>query len=241
MDPILLVLLFSSGAALAGSLGVLPLLRRPRPPKAWMGWGNAVAGGAMLGAAYALSRSVDESLILAGGGVLGVLFTHWTHSVSRTETLDLNLLEEGDATYGYRIFLVSTLHSGTEGVAIGAAMAADLGFGAFMALAIAAHNVAESGVLVAVLRGQGLSLLQGTGLAVAANLTQVLLAVTLYAVAGAAPAILPWAAGFAMGGMVNLVLVELLPESYRQAGRTSIALIGALALATVLLVQGALA
>lgn len=205
-----------------------------------MGWANAVAGGTMLGAAYALSRSVEESLALAGGGVLGVLFTHWTHSVSRTATLDLNLLEETDASYGYRIFLVGTLHSSTEGVAIGAAMAADLRFGAFMVLAIAAHNVAEAGVLAAVFRGQGASIRQGAGLAVAANLTQVLLAVTVFAVVDAAAEMLPWAAGFAMGAMVNLVLVELLPESYRQAGRTSIALVGALALATVLLVQGAL-
>ncbi len=109
-----------------------------------------------------------------------------------------------------------------------------------MALVIGLHNVAEGTILVAVFRAQGVDLRHGTGLTIATNLSQILLAVVLFAVIRAAPAVHPWAAGFAMGGMVNLVLVELLPEYYHQAGRTSIALVGALALATVLLVQGIL-
>lgn len=125
-------------------------------------------------------------------------------------------------------------------MAIGAAFAIDLRFGAFLALAIAAHNVAEATILVSVLRAEGLRLHQGAGLAVAANVSQVLMAVVTFAVLEAAPAIVPWAAGFAMGGMVNLVLVELLPESYRESGRTSIAVVSALALATVLLLRGVL-
>lgn len=242
MDPTLLLLLLAGGAALVSGLGALPLIGRPTPPRAWLGWANAVAGGTMLGAGYALIADVEEAWLLAGGAVLGILFTHWTHAVSGTESLDLNRLEEvDDPTYGYRILLVATLHSAVEGVAIGAAMAADLRFGAFMALVIALHNVAEGTILVAVFRAQGVNLRQSTGLTMATNLSQILLAVVLFAVIQAAPAVLPWAAGFAMGGMVNLVLVELLPESYDQAGRSSIALVGALALATVLLVQGILA
>ncbi len=42
---------------------------------------------------------------------------------------------------------------------------------------------------------------------------------------GAVPAVLPWAIGFAVGSLIYLVLAELLPESYRQAGHTSIALV----------------
>lgn len=192
----------------------------------------------MLGAGYALTADLEESLWVAAGAALGVVFTHWTHAVSGTGSLDLNRLDEQEPTYGYRIHLVATLHSAVEGVAIGSAMAADVRFGAFMALVIALHNVAEGTILVAVFHGQGVKLRHSAGLAMATNLSQVLLAVATFAVLEAAPAVLPWAAGFAMGGMVNLVLVELLPESYQQAGRSSIALVGALALATVLLVQG---
>jgi zinc transporter ZupT len=240
VDATLLVLLLSSVSAAAAAAGALPLLGRARPPRAWLGWANAVAAGTMLGASYVLTSVVNESWPLAAGAALGVLFTHWTHAVSGTQSLELNRLEGGDPTYGYRIFFVGMLHSGTEGIAIGAAFAIDLRFGAFLALAIAAHNVAEATILVSILRAEGLLLHQGAGLAVAANVSQVLMAVVTFAVLEAAPAIVPWAAGFAMGGMVNLVLVELLPESYRESGRTSIAVVSALALATVLLIRGVL-
>ena len=72
-------------------------------------------------------------------------------------------------------------------------------------------------------------------LAIATNLNQVLLAVLTFAVVGALPALLPWALGFAVGALVYLVLVELLPESYRQAGHTSIALVTSLTMGVLVL------
>jgi len=56
-------------------------------------------------------------------------------------------------------------------------------------------------------------------------------------VVAAAPAVLPWAVGFAVGALIYLVLAELLPESYRQAGRTSIALATILAMGIVVLLD----
>ena len=77
-------------------------------------------------------------------------------------------------------------------------------------------------------------------LAVATNLNQVLVAVVTFAVVGAAPFLLPWALGFAVGALVQLVLVELLPESYRVAGYTSIAVVASIAMGMVVLLEGAL-
>jgi zinc transporter ZupT len=70
---------------------------------------------------------------------------------------------------------------------------------------------------------------------------QVLLAITTYAVIDAAPAALPWALGFAVGALVNLVMIELLPESYRESGPTGIALVASVAMSMVVLVKGVLA
>jgi len=53
----------------------------------------------------------------------------------------------------------------------------------------------------------------------------------------AAPGTLPWALGFAMGALVQLVMSELLPESYRQAGPRSIALVTVVAMGIVVLLQ----
>jgi len=64
------------------------------------------------------------------------------------------------------------------------------------------------------------------------------MAVATFAVVAAAPAVLPWALGFAVGALIYLVMVELLPESYRQAGATTIGLVTVLAMGVVVLVGG---
>lgn len=241
MPPILTVLLYSAVSAACGGLGALVLLWRRQPPRAWLGWSNAVAAGTMVSAAFLLTtagRAGATALPEALGGALGVLFIHWTHAALGTAGLDLNRPGETDPTYGYKVVLVNLLHSASEGVAIGVAMVADLSFGIFMALAIAAHNIAEGAVLGAVLAGRGLRLGGAAALAVTANVSQVLLAVTVFAIASAVPGVLPWAMGFAVGALVNLVLVELLPESYHQAGTTSIAVVASIAMGLVVLLQG---
>lgn len=67
VDATLLVLLLASVSAAAAAVGALPLLGRPRPPRAWLGWANAVAAGTMLGASYVLTSVVNESWPLAAG------------------------------------------------------------------------------------------------------------------------------------------------------------------------------
>ena len=52
------------------------------------------------------------------------------------------------------------------------------------------------------------------------------------------PWLLPWVAGFAVGALIYRTLVELLPESYRQAGQTSIAVVTLLAMGVVVLLAG---
>ena len=239
MNPTLTVLLYSSVAAAAAALGAIPLRRRAGLPLSWIGWSNALAAGLMLGAAFMLTQeNADQaSLPLAGGALLGILFTHWTHVVTGTSELDLNRLDDVDPTYGYRVMMTGTLHSASEGIAIGVAMFIDIAFGISMAVAIAVHNVPEAAIQSAVMRSRGVSPRDAAGLAVAANLSQVLLAVVTFAVVNAAPAVLPWVLGFAVGALINLVLVELLPESYKQAGTTSIALVTFVAMSMVALVR----
>ena len=79
------------------------------------------------------------------------------------------------------------------------------------------------------------------GLAVATHVGQILLAVTTFSVVSAAPAIMPWTLGFAVGSLLQLVLMELLPESYRQAGQTSIAMVTVVTLGVVVLARSLIA
>ncbi len=241
-DPTLTVLLYSCLAAGAAGLGTVPLaIRRRLPlPLAWIGWANALAAGLMLGAAYALMVTGFDRAPARGaaGAALGIGFVFFTHAASGTADLDLNRLDETNAAYGYQVLLVNTLHAASEGIAIGAAMALSLPFGIFMAVAIAVHNVAEATVFSSILASRGVQLRQAAGLSVAANVNQVLLAIVTFAIVSAAPSVLPWALGFAAGALIYLVMAELLPECYRQAGRISIALVTVVAMGIVVLLSG---
>lgn len=242
MDPTLVVLLYSSLAAAASALGALPLVGRDQVPAAWIGWANAIAGGLMLGSAHALSGAGVElgPFSAALGALAGVGFTYGTHRASDTEDLDLNRLSDTDASYGSKVLLTSFLHSASEGVAIGVAMVIHLPFGIFMAVAIAVHNIPEATILCAVLRGRGVKLGTAAGLAIAMDTGQVLLSVTIFAVLSAAPGAIPAVIGFAVGTLVYLVLVELLPDSYREAGSTTIAVLTSLAMGALILLHGGL-
>lgn len=242
MNPVLLVLVVSGAAAAVAALGVLPLLGRERPPALWLAWANALAAGVMLGSAFALiePRLHPNAYAISVGAVLGVAFMHSTRAFSQTADLALNRLDEREPDYGYEVLLVASLHSSAEGVAIGAAMGHNVGFGVFVAAALALHNIAEGTLLAAVCRARGVSVSRAGALAVVSNFGLVLMAVATLAVVQAAPAALPWALGFAAGALIYLVMVDLLPDSYSEAGPTSIALAVILALWAFGLLRGAL-
>ena len=237
LDPTLLVLLYSTVAAATSALGAVPLLWQARPSARWIGWSNALAAGLMLGAAYALMVGGLPRIPWSGvaGALLGVIFVNRVHMASGTADLDLNRLGETGPEYGYQVLLVHILHAAAEGVAIGVAMTVSLPFGVFMALAIAVHNVPEGMVLAVILTARGVRVRDAAMLAVATNVSQILLAIVVFALASAAPSLLPWALGFAVGALVYLVMAELLPECYRQAGRTSIAVVTFVAMGIVIL------
>jgi len=239
VDATLTVVLYSSLAAATAALGVLPLKSGRKPPLRMIGWANALASGLMMGVAYALiSSGLDSGAPAAGvGAVLGIGFVYLTHRATGTLELELNRLDDPRPEYGYQVILLNALHAAHEGIAIGVAMSMSLSFGILMALALAIHNIPEATILGAVVMNRGLRLRNAALLAVAANVNQILLAVVTFALVSAAPSLLPWALGFAVGALLYLVLVELLPESYREAGHTSIALVTVVAMGMVVLLR----
>lgn len=232
MEPVLLVLAASTGAALAAALGILPLLHREEPPLRWLGWSNALAAGLMLACAFALlePRFHSAAIPIFLGATLGIGFTYATRVFSQTGDLALNKLDEEEPQYGYEVLLVTSIHSAAEGVAVGAAMASNRMFGLIVAAALALHNIPEGTLLAAVFRGRGVRAGRAASLAVVSNLGLVLMAVTTFALIQAVPDMLPWALSFAAGALIYLSMEDLLAESYKEAGSTSIALAVILAL-----------
>ena len=240
LEPLAAVLFFSSLAALAAVLGAAPLALGVPPARRVIGWANALAGGLMIGVAYTLlQEGLDGALIAGGFGTLvGVVFVRGTHTATGTGELDLERPEGAGPDYSYKALLVDSLHAADEGVAIGVAMAVSLPLGIAMAATLAVHNVPEAMVLNSVLTSRGIKPSQSSFLSVVVNVNQVLLAVVTFTLIGLWPWLLPWVAGFAVGALIYRTLVELLPESYRQAGQTSIAVVTLLAMGVVVLLAG---
>jgi ZIP family zinc transporter len=240
VDPVLILLACSALAAITAPLGVLPLKSPGATPLRWIGWANALAAGFMLGNGVVLAEAGLEypPILGAAGALLGIVFVYWTHFVSGTVDLDLNQLQQTEPDYGYKILLVGTLHSASEGIAMGVAMLYSVPLGIAVALTLAIHNVPEGTILGAVLTAKGVSRRHAAGWAAATNSGQVFLAVTTYAVLQAMPAATPIAVGFAVGTLVYLSMSELLPQSYRQAGATGIALVASIAMGIVVLLGG---
>lgn len=220
-------------------VGVLPLAMTDRPPATWLAWANATAAGTMLAAAYVMAQSGlnGPAPAVGGGALLGIAFPYWSHAVAGTQDLALNRLADTDPGYGYQVLLVSSLHSGAEGLAIGAALAVDLSLGTFVALAIALHNIPEATLVGAVFRSRGEGLGRVALLTVIADVPLIFTGVAAFAVVAAVPSLVPWAMGFAAGSLIYLVTVDLLPESYQQAGATTIALVTILAMGLVIAAQ----
>ncbi len=223
MGATLLVLIVSSATAAVAAIGALPLASgRPlRTPV--LGSANALASGLMLGVAYALmtvglERAASASGLGALAGIAGIAAAR--AAVDPAHTLRLG-----------------AIHAVPEGVAIGVAMAVGTPFGLLMAAALGVHNVPEGAVTAAALAARGRRWPQAAWLAVAANLNQVLFAVVAFSAVTTAPALLPWGLGFAVGAMLQLVMAELLPDAYRHAGRTGIALVTTVAIAIIVLLH----
>jgi zinc transporter ZupT len=239
VDRTLVTLAYASLAAAVSAVGVGPFAFGGRPPRTHIGLANALAAGLMLGAAYILMSEglTGPAAPGAAGAVLGILFVYGSHAFAGTADLRLNLADDPSPEYGYKVVVVNSLHSASEGIAIGVAMFLELRLGIFMALALAVHNVAEATALCSVLIPRGVSIARAAALSVLTNVSQPLLAVTVYAVLTAAPDILPPTLGFAVGAIIYLTVVELLPEAYAETHEVGIAVTAAVSMSAVALLR----
>jgi ZIP family zinc transporter len=227
VDALVHVIVYSTLAAATAALGPIPLsspfASPERPPLRLLAWATALAAGIMLGVAYALmTAALDRDGARSGLGALAGIAC---------------LAAARAVTAPGRILRLGALHAIPEGIAIGVAMTVGLPFGALTAVALGVHNIPESTIVIAALIGRGASLPRATALAVAANINQVVFAAIAFLAVWIAPVLLPWTLGFAVGALLFLCVAELLPESYRGAGRTSIAVVVIIAVGIVVLLH----
>ncbi len=239
MDPVWLVFIFGSITALATGLGAVPFaFVRDLSPRV-VAWASAAAAGLMLGASFGLftEGSAYGSLQTFIGAGAGVLFTSLSHRMLHGANVSFGDIRGADARKIFLIVAVMTVHSFTEGVAVGVTFGGGEKLAALITIAIAVHNIPEGLAISAVMRPKGAGVLSCALWSIFSSGPQPIMAVPAFLFVETFRPFLPYGLGFSAGAMVFMVFLELLPESYENAGRPSVGLIVSLTLGMMVLFQ----
>lgn len=242
MSEWLLVFLYALATAVATGLGAIPFLFVRSVSDRFVAYANAIAAGLMLGASFGLVSEgvVHGRMETLGGALLGVIFILVTQRVlgdQDEEDLVFGAATGESAKRMLLMMVVMTVHSFSEGVAVGVSFGGGVELATLITVAIAVHNIPEGVAISAVLRPRGTSVAACAGWSVVSSLPQPLMAVPAFLFVEAFRPALPWGLGFAAGAMIFMVLVELLPEAFNQGRRAEVATLATVAIVGMLLFQ----
>jgi zinc transporter ZupT len=233
------VFLYGLITALATGLGALPFAFVGKVSPRGLALANAIASGLMLGASFGLISEgthygTVQTLV---GATLGVVFLLLGKRLLDQREVEIGELRGAGARKTLLILAVMTLHSFSEGVAVGVAFGGGEALALLITVAIAVHNIPEGLAISAVMRPQGASLWACAGWSIFSSLPQPLMAVPAFIFVEAFRPVLPYGLGFAAGAMVLMVFLELLPEAYEKERDPLVSLWVCLALGAMVLFQ----
>jgi zinc transporter, ZIP family len=235
------VFLLALLTAVATGLGAVPFLFFANPTRSWLGVSNALAAGLMFAASLGL---VYEGLAYgpwrtASGVVLGLLFIVVTRRLIQHEEHPAVFASMGalDARKAVLVVGVMTLHSFTEGVAIGVSFGGSESLGLFIALALAVHNIPEGLAISLVLVPRGVGVGRAALWSIFSSVPQPLMAVPAFVFVALFTPLLPLGLGFAAGAMAWMVFSELVPDALEETDGTRVIVVVALSAAAMVAFQ----
>ncbi len=229
--------------ALATGLGAVPVgYMRGAGPR-WLGIGNGVAAGFMVGASIALFyEGRDDVVETAVGALVGVTFIAILQRtiMRRGDELHVGQLQGASAAKSLTVIAVMTVHSFTEGVAVGVSFAGERNLGLLIAIAIAVHNIPEGFAISLTMVPSGASTWEAARWSIFSSLPQPLMAIPAFLGVETFDALLPAGLGFAGGAMLWMVGSQLVPDARETISGGSLAFVGLGATAAMLALEGAL-
>lgn len=225
--------------ALATSLGALPFVFIRTVSARTSALANATAAGLMLGASFGM---IVEGTQHGGwatfiGVIIGVAFILVTQAVIGDHDAEHLGVRGAGARRILLVIVIMTVHSFAEGAAVGVSFGGSGALAATITFAVAVHNIPEGLAVSAVMRAEGASILSCMWWSLFSSIPQPIAAVPAYLFVSHFSRALPYGLGFAAGAMVFMVLVELLPEAYERTMSRSVALVTALTMVAMLLIQ----
>ncbi len=216
------VLVAASLTAVATGFGALPFLFVENIGERWLGIGNALAAGLMLGASIGLvleaisledvGQPIPRLLIGIGLGSVLVIVSHRLLE-NREADFSIGQVQGASAVQMLMIVGIMTVHSFAEGIGVGVSYGDGDTFGAFISVAIAIHNIPEGLAISLILIPRGTTVLKSALWSMFSSLPQPLMAVPAFLFVLFFRPFLPVGLGLAAGAMVWMVFRELLPEA----------------------------
>ncbi len=169
---ILLVFVAASITALTTGFGAFPFIFFKDINKSWLGYGNALAAGLMLGASIGL---IYEGFLLSDvpntefrttiGLITGVILVIIAHKLlqNRKEDFSIGNIHGANAIKMLMIVGIMTVHSFAEGIGVGVSYGESSTFGVFISVAIAIHNIPEGLAISLILIPRGSNCVRGGG------------------------------------------------------------------------------
>ena len=232
-----LVLAVSFGTALATGLGAIPVMILRFDERRSIALSSALAAGFMLGASVGLvveglRQNAARTLV---GAIVGIVFILITRRILGEERdVHIGGLRGARGFSALLVIAIMTVHSFTEGVALGVSAAGQESLGILIAIAIAIHNIPEGVAISLALVPYGESAWRAAAWSIFSSLPQPLMAVPAFLAVRTFEPLLPAGLGFAAGAMVWMVATQLLPESLAPESRRLA--LGALALSTAAMI-----
>ncbi|MCH8485824.1 MAG: ZIP family metal transporter [Candidatus Cyclonatronum sp.] len=208
--------------ALTTGFGALPFLFTRSISRSWLGYGNALAAGLMLGASLGL---LIEGATIAdvsnpfwrtlAGALTGAVLVVLAHKLlkGREDDLSVGNIQGANAVKILLIVGIMTAHSFAEGIGVGVSYGETEAFGVFITIAIAIHNIPEGLAISLVLLPRGSSIRAAAVWSIFSSLPQPLMAVPAFWFVLTFKPFLPFGLGLAAGAMLWMVARELLPEA----------------------------
>lgn len=228
MDLALLALA-ACATALATGLGAVPVFLLGRRAIALRPalWGLAAGLMGVASVLGLLLPALREGSVWAVGAGLatGLAFMLGTRRALGTHDVQVHGLRGAGVRRSVLVFAVLFVHSLPEGLAMGAAYAADTaGLALFVILAIALQNIPEGMSVAIPMDAAGFGRREQFWAAVLTSAPQPLAAPAAYLLVERIEALLPFSFAFAAGAMLALVAYELVPQAFtRRSWRSAAA------------------
>ena len=232
-----IIFFYSLLTAFACGLGVLPFFFIKNISKKGIGMAKSIAAWLMIAASFGMINEwVTHGVLwmflgILMGMVIVVTAKKLFHRYESLMTFEHTTWKTaGDLL----LFLaIMTIHSGTEGIAMGFAFGPSWKLWLLIALVIAIQNIPEWLAIASVMIPKGISPRKAVWWSIFSSLPQPLVAVPAFLFVSAFQPLLPRGLGFAAGAMLWISFSELLPEAIQHLPSEYVATIATIGIASM--------